>query len=130
MTTLDALQTLSDEAFHRLCDDLLRRVEARFAALTPHGINREGKSIRGQPDAYVGPSAATGRIAFEYSVQAAAWWGKIIKDVRTTVFGVPSDQQNITPHVDHPDVRSANLAYEAMCRLTDPLRLPRHWDSL
>ena len=44
-------------------------------------------------------------------------------------FGVSNDQQYIAPYLNHLDDRLANLAYEAICLLTDPLRVPQGWDS-
>jgi hypothetical protein len=93
MPTLDALQELRDYGFHQLCDQLLRRVEPRYAGLTPHGINPEGKSVIGQPDSYVGDSAATCRIAFQYSVDEDDWWNKVIDDVREAVKASPSVEE-------------------------------------
>ncbi|MGP0067428.1 MAG: hypothetical protein ACLQGP_28015 [Isosphaeraceae bacterium] len=93
MSTLAALQQLSDSEFHRLCDELLKRLEPRYAGLTPHGINPEGKSIRGKPDSYVGDSAATCRIAFEYSTESGDWWNKIIGDVRDVTRACPLAQE-------------------------------------
>ena len=77
-STFDLLQELDDGDFHGLCDDLLRRVESRYRLLTPHGRNERGQSIRGQPDSYVGNTAATCSIAFEYSIQKASWESKEI----------------------------------------------------
>ena len=48
MPTLDELQKLRDGPFHLLCDDLLRRLEARYHRLRTHGINSKGVSIKGQ----------------------------------------------------------------------------------
>ena len=85
MTTLDAIQRLSDGMFHRLCDDVLRRIEGRYKRLRPHGINDRGESIVGKPDSYVGETAATCDIAFCYSVERRGWWNKAIRDVQETV---------------------------------------------
>ncbi len=89
MSTLAALQQLSDTEFHRLCDELLERLEPRYAGLTPHGLNPEGKSIKGKPDSYIGASATTCRIAFEYSTESDDWWNKIIRDVRDVAQACP-----------------------------------------
>ena len=59
MGTLDEIQRLSDGQFHLLGDDLLRRLETRYRRLRTHGLNDRGESIKGQPDSYVGDTAAT-----------------------------------------------------------------------
>ena len=68
MTTIEKVQELPDGEFHRLCDDLFRRLEPRYRRLRTHGLNPQGVSIKGQPDSYVGDTAATCTIAFQYSV--------------------------------------------------------------
>jgi hypothetical protein len=85
MSTLAELQQLDDGLFHRLCDDLLPRLEARYSRLRTHGLNDKGESIKGQPDSYVGDTAETCRIAFAYSVQRAGWWNKLITDVQEVI---------------------------------------------
>ena len=90
MLTLDAVQRLSDSAFHQLGDDLLRRVEPRYRRLRTHGVNKEGKSIKGQPDSYVGETANTCTIAVSYTVQRSGWWNKVVKDVREAVTVSPN----------------------------------------
>jgi hypothetical protein len=45
-------------------------------------------------------------------------------------FGLPGDADLIRPFVDSGDDRLANAAYEALCRLTDPLLVPSRWSSL
>ncbi len=90
MTTLEALQRLPDGKFHRLCDDLLRRVEPRYARLRTHGLNEKDESIVGQPDSYIGDSAATCRVAFCYTVQERSWWTKVVDDVGKAVAGSPN----------------------------------------
>lgn len=85
MPTLDEVQRLSDGCFHRLCDDLIRRLDPRYARLRTHGLNEAGDSIVGQPDSYVGDSAATCRIAVCYTVQEKSWWIKLVEDVKEAV---------------------------------------------
>jgi len=63
MGTLDEIQRLSDGKFHLLGDDLLRRLETRYRRLRTHGLNERGESIKGQPDSYVGDTAATASVA-------------------------------------------------------------------
>jgi hypothetical protein len=93
MTTLEMLQRLSDGKFHRLCDDLLRRLESRFARLRTRGLNDQDESIVGQPDSYVGDSAGTCRIAFCYTVQEKSWWVKVIEDVKEAVAASPGVEE-------------------------------------
>jgi hypothetical protein len=93
MTTLEHLQRLSDGKFHRLCDDLLRRLEPRYARLRTHGLNDDDESIGGQPDSYVGDSAATCRIAFCYTVQKRSWWTKLVADVQAAVAASPNVEE-------------------------------------
>jgi hypothetical protein len=93
MTTFDRLQQLSDGEFHSLCDDLLCRLEPRYRRLRTHGLNPDGVSIKGQPDSYVGDTAATCTIAFQYSVDKGDWWNKIIDDVRDAVKVSPGVQE-------------------------------------
>lgn len=93
MSTLDAVQRLSDGGFHRLCDDLIRRLEPRYAQLRTHGLNEAGESIVGQPDSYVGDTAATCRIAFCYTVQEKSWWTKLLEDVKEAVAASPDVEE-------------------------------------
>lgn len=80
-TTLDEIQSLKDAKFHALCDELLPRMASRYHPLVPHGRNATGDSIAGQPDSYVGDSAASCRIAIQYTVQKRSWWSKAVADV-------------------------------------------------
>ena len=100
MSTLDKLQTLSDGAFHKLGDDLLRRIEPRYRRLRSHGLNARGESIKGQPDSYVGDTARTCTIAFCYTVQRSGWWNKVVKDVRQVVAASPAVKEVVVviPH--------------------------------
>jgi hypothetical protein len=80
--TLRALQQLDDGPFHLLCDALIRRASARYRDLQPHGINDPGQSIKGQPDSFVGDTAADCSIATCYSTQrGTAWPRKAVDDV-------------------------------------------------
>lgn len=100
MPTIDELQKLEDGRFHQLCDDLLRRLEVRYRRLRTHGINPQGVSIKGQPDSYVGETANTCTIAFCYTVQRAAWWGKVVDDVKEAVAASPGVREIVAaiPH--------------------------------
>jgi hypothetical protein len=82
MSTLEALQRLDDAKFHRLCDELIPRINARFFPLTPHGVSPTGASIKGQPDSFVGESIESAKVAVAYSTQKSRWWAKLIDDVR------------------------------------------------
>jgi hypothetical protein len=93
MTTIEKLQQLSDGEFHSLCDDLFRRLESRYRRLRTHGLNPEGVSVKGQPDSYVGDTAGTCTIAFQYSIKKQGWWNKIIDDVRDAVKLSPGVQE-------------------------------------
>src|SRR4030095_7807595 len=70
-----------DGAFHELCDELLPRVDSRYRLLRPHGVNPDGRSIKGQPDSFIGESASDASVAFCYSTQKQAWWKKLVDDV-------------------------------------------------
>jgi HEAT repeat protein len=100
MSTLDHLKSLSDGQFHRLGDDLLRRMEPRYRRLRTHGLNDRGESIIGQPDSYVGETAATCSVAVCYTVQRAGWWRKVVEDVREAVAASPmvSEIVVVIPH--------------------------------
>ena len=89
MTTLDEVQRLSDGEFHRLGDDLLRRIDPRYRRLRTHGLNDRCESIIGQPDSYVGETAATCSVAVCYNVQRTGWWRKLVQDVREAVAASP-----------------------------------------
>ena len=100
MGTIDKLQQLSDGEFHQLGDDLLRRLEPRYRRLRTHGVNDRGESIKGQPDSYVGDTAATCSIAVCYTVQRKRWWEKAIADVREAVAASPMVEEVVVviPH--------------------------------
>src|ERR1035437_8871532 len=93
MTTVDAIQGLSDGAFHRLGDDLLRRLEPRYRHLRTHGLNARGESIIGQPDSYVGQTANSCTIAVCYTVERKGWWNKVVDDVKLAVAASPSVEE-------------------------------------
>ncbi len=90
MGTLEELQKLPDGDFHQLGDDLIRRLEPRYRRLRTHGINDRGESIKGQPDSYVGDTAATCTIAVCYTVERKNWWTKVVDDVREAVANSPN----------------------------------------
>lgn len=90
MGTFDEIQKISDGKFHLLGDGLLRRLDSRYRRLRTHGVNDRGESIRGQPDSYVGDTAASASVAVCYTVQRASWWNKVIKDVRAAVAACPA----------------------------------------
>lgn len=100
MGTLSEIQQLSDGKFHSLGDELLRRLEPRYRRLRTHGLNARGESIKGQPDSYVGDTAATASIAVCYTVQRAGWWNKVVDDVRDAVAASPlaTEVVVIIPH--------------------------------
>lgn len=119
MTTLETLQELFDGEFHSLCDDLFRRLEPRYRRLRPHGINVKGVSIRGQPDSYVGETANTCIIAFQYSVQRRSWWTKIAADVRDAVKASPGVQEIVvaTPrNIDREGPEDENIDWLATAK--------------
>ena len=93
MPTLDELQKLGDAPFHQLCDDLVRRLEPRYRRLRTHGINPQGRSIKGQPDSYVGETANTCQIAFVYSAQKKSWWTKMVQDVEEAIQASPGVEE-------------------------------------
>ncbi len=100
MGTIDEIQQLSDGKFHRLGDDLLRRIDPRYRRLRTHGLNERGESIKGQPDSYVGDTAATCVVAVCYTVQRSAWWNKIVDDVREAIAASPTVEEVVAviPH--------------------------------
>ncbi|MCO6457037.1 MAG: hypothetical protein J5I93_17205 [Pirellulaceae bacterium] len=100
MGTLDEIQRLSDGNFHLLGDDLLRRLEPRYRRLRTHGLNDRSESIKGQPDSYVGDTAATASVAVCYTVQRASWWNKVVDDVRDALAASPlaTEVVVIIPH--------------------------------
>lgn len=81
-STLEALQNLEDGPFHRLCDALIRRWSQRYHDLQPHGINDREQSIKGQPDSFVGNTAADCSVGACYSTERGGGWArKAIRDV-------------------------------------------------
>ena len=100
MGTLDEIQRLSDGQFHLLGDDLLRRLERRYRRLRTHGLNERGESVKGQPDSYVGDTAATCRVAVCYTVQRSGWWRKVVDDLREAVAASPAATEIVVviPH--------------------------------
>ncbi len=90
MGTFEELKRLSDGQFHRLGDDLLRRIDPRYRGLRTHGLNDSGVSIIGQPDSYVGNTAASCDLAVCYTVQEKGWWNKVVQDVREAVTACPA----------------------------------------
>ena len=100
MGTLDKIQGFSDGEFHLLGDDLLRRLEPPIRRLRTHGLNDRGESIKGQPDSYVGDTAATSSIAVCYTVQREGWWNKVVVDVREAVAASPMVEEIVVviPH--------------------------------
>ncbi|HJT33065.1 MAG TPA: hypothetical protein VJ783_13570 [Pirellulales bacterium] len=91
--TLEKLQALKAEAFHALCDELLPRIDACYHPIVPHGRNQQGDSIRGQPDSYIGDSAATCRIAIQHTVQKRQWWSKLVDDVIAAKAACPKAEE-------------------------------------
>jgi hypothetical protein len=96
MSTLEALQNLSDGEFHRLGDDLLPRLTPAYRRLRRHGLNEAGESIKGQPDSYVGESAASCTVAVCYTVQKSGWWRKVVDDVKEAVAASPAVTEVVT----------------------------------
>ena len=45
-------------------------------------------------------------------------------------FGGPADGEIARRFLDHPDDRTANVAYETWLRLADPLLVPDQWREL
>ncbi len=100
MLTHDALRQLSDAQFHALGDDVLRRMDPRYYRLRTHGLNAAGKSIKGQPDSYVGNTAASCSIAVCYTTQERRWWEKVIEDIveARSVSPAVSEIVAVVPH--------------------------------
>ncbi len=74
--TLWELDRLEQGALQQLGDELLSTVSWAFFGLRPKGMNPEGKTHRGTPDSYVGPSAKLCRTAVEYTTQRTDRTGK------------------------------------------------------
>ncbi|MGO8929855.1 MAG: NACHT domain-containing protein [Limisphaerales bacterium] len=141
MTTLEKLQELDDAKFHELADTLLRRVEPRFRNLRPHGLSDRGRSIKGQPDSYVGNTASTCQIAFCYTTQQAGWWTKVVADI-TDAAGSSSEIEEIVVALprdvdrEGPKDKSVNWmasakkeAGEAILTFYDGRRISRYLDE-
>jgi hypothetical protein len=45
-------------------------------------------------------------------------------------FGDEEDAALVKPYLDDPNDEVADAAYEACCRMTDPMRVPRDWGGL
>lgn len=45
-------------------------------------------------------------------------------------FGSEEDVSVVKPYLDDPNDELADAAYEACCRMTDPMRVPRNWGGL
>jgi hypothetical protein len=119
MGTLDEIRKLSDAEFHLLGDALLRRFDPRYRMLRPHGLNDRGESIKGQPDSYVGETAATCRVAVCYTVQRAAWWTKVVDDVQDAVAASPMVEEIIVvlPHnVDRDGPKDKSIDWLSRAR--------------
>jgi hypothetical protein len=78
--TFDALQNLEQGEFQELGDELLPWLFPELRYLKPHGLSREGKTRRGVPDSYVGPSPREATIAVEYTTQQVGTAGKFEGD--------------------------------------------------
>lgn len=65
-STLERMQSLLD-GFQELADAVLRHLYPGLRALKSHGVNLEGKPIRGVPDSYVGSSPADCKVAIEHT---------------------------------------------------------------
>lgn len=121
MGTLEEIQRLPDGKFHRLGDDLLRRIEPRYRRLRTHGLNERGESIKGQPDSYVGETAATAVVAVCYTVQRSGWWNKVVKDVREAVAASPvlSEIVIVIPHnADRDGPKDSGIDWLSNARAT------------
>ncbi len=141
MGTLDAIQGLSDGEFHRLGDDLLRKLDARYRRLRTHGLNDRGESIKGQPDSYVGDTATTCSVAVCYTVEKKGWWTKVVDDVREAVAVSPMVKEIVVviPHNadrDGPKVKSIDwlsnartAAGTASLRVIDGREISRELDT-
>ena len=92
-TTLEKLQQLKSYEFHKLCDELLPRLDAKYFSLRPYGRNNRGDNIKGQPDSYIGNTAKTCNIAIQYTVQKKDWWSKAIEDVKDAKKGCPGAEE-------------------------------------
>jgi HEAT repeat protein len=141
MSTLDEIQRLSDGKFHQLGDDLLRRFDPRYRRLRTHGLNERGESIKGQPDSYVGDTAASCVVAVCYTVQRSSWWNKVVEDVHEAVAASPTANEVVVvvPHnVDRDGPRDKNIdwlsnartaAGKATLRLIDGREISRLLDT-
>ncbi len=92
--TLNAMQNLGDGDFHTLADHVLRYLYPELRSLRSHGINKEGKAIKGVPDSYVGPCPEDCLFAAEYTTtQSRDLGAKFERDLRGVVTSCKNAQQ-------------------------------------
>ena len=119
MGTLDEIRRLSDGQFHRLGDDLLRRIDSQYRRLRTHGLNDRGESIVGQPDSYVGNTAASCSVAVCYTVQRSGWWNKAVQDIREAVTASPTVTEVVVviPHnADRDGPKDKSIDWQSAAR--------------
>ncbi len=121
--TFSALQLLGDGEFHQLCDELFPELESRYRFLTPYGITPHGKSVRGRPDSYVGNSAESCTIAFEYSTQKNGWQRKLIDDVNEVKGKCPNVEEIVLATCVNVD-RSRSKKYKDWLRTATEIANP------
>jgi HEAT repeat protein len=141
MSTIDALRQMTDGDFHRLGDNLLRRIEPRYRRLRTHGLNSEGESIKGQPDSYVGETSRSCSIAVCYTTQRRSWWTKVVADVKEAVESsrCVNEVVSVIPHNSDRDgpkdptndwlVKAKAAAGGASFRLIDGHEIAQELDS-
>jgi len=81
--TFDELQRLDQGKMQALGDELLPGIFPALVGLKPHGLNAEGKTIKGVPDSFVGETPAKARAAVEYTTQASRLDQKLLSDFRS-----------------------------------------------
>jgi len=75
--TFARLQELEQGRFQQLGDELLPWGIPQLVGLRSYGLTPEGKTRKGVPDSFVGPSPSTCRAAVEYTTQATDLEGKL-----------------------------------------------------
>jgi hypothetical protein len=78
--TFEALQLLEQGQFQELGDELLPWSFPELQHLKPHGLSKEGKTRKGVPDSYVGPTPSEAVVAVEYTTQATDLPNKLEAD--------------------------------------------------
>ncbi len=88
--TFEALQQLEQGEFQELGDELLAWAFFELRQLRPYGLTSGGKTRKGVPDSYVGPTPREATIAVEYTTQATNTVAKLESDYASVREKCPS----------------------------------------